>query len=135
MTAKRIALTLVVLAVLAIVAAKASTRGTASTAATMPAALVSRPAVVLVANAREADSECGCGQIIRRVRAAKAHGITVEEVAPGDLDVARRYGVTVVPTVVFLDAAGQVIARREGESPDILAAVSTDLSGLEGARR
>lgn len=130
MTAKRIALALVVLAVIAIVAAKASSRGAAGTAATM-----TRPSVVLVADAREADSECGCGQIIRRVRAAKAHGIAVEEVAPNDIDAARRYGVTVVPAVIFLDAAGQVTARREGESPEILAAVSADLSRLEGARR
>lgn len=133
MNAKRIALAIVILAVIAVVVVKASTRGTASPPATATAAPASRPAVVLVADLREAESECGCGQIIRRVRAAKAQGVTVEEVAPGEL--AGRYGVTVVPTVVFLDAAGQIVARHVGESPEILAAISGDLARLEGARR
>ncbi len=133
MIAKRIALIVVVLAALAIVVVKASTRGTVSPGAAATVPQGSQPAVVLVADLREADSACGCGQIIRRVRAARAHGVTVEEVAPGDL--ARRYDVSIVPTVLFLDAAGQVVARREGESPEILAAISADLSRLERRRR
>ncbi|MCM2334096.1 MAG: hypothetical protein NDI82_09110 [Anaeromyxobacteraceae bacterium] len=84
---------------------------------------------------READTECGCGQIIRRVRAAKAHGVVVKEVAPDDAEAGRRYGVTVVPTVVFFDPQGQVVARREGESSETMAAVAADLVRLEEARR
>jgi hypothetical protein len=142
MIAKRIALVVVVLAVIAIVAFKASSRGTTSPtgASTLAATAIaptvtSRPAVVLVADAREADSDCGCGRIIRRVRAAKAQGIAVEEVGPSDVNAGRRYGVTVVPTVVFLDTDGRVVARREGESTETLAAISADLTRLEGARR
>jgi hypothetical protein len=138
MFAKRIALALVVAAVVGIIAVKMSAR----TTATSPAAVAAIPTVgavsarvVLVADAREADSECGCGKIIRRVRAAKAQGVAVEELAPDNVDAGRRYGVTVVPSVVFLAPNGQVVSRREGESDETLAAVSAELAKLEGARR
>ncbi len=140
MIAKRIALAIVVVAVIGIIAVKMSSRTPGSPVA--PVAAVgsvtqsgpSRPAVVLVADSREADTECGCGQIIRRVRAAKAAGVAVEELAPDNADAGRKYGVTVVPTVVFLGPDGQVVARREGESEAIVAAISADLSKLEGSR-
>ncbi len=138
--AKRIALAVVLIAAAAIIAFKVSSRTTTtSLAAAAPAAAASmkpnRPAVVLVADSREADSDCGCGRIIRRVRAAKAHGVTVEELAPDDADAGRKYGATVVPSVVFLGPDGQVVARREGESEATLAAVSAELDKLEGAHR
>ncbi len=88
------------------------------------------PAVVLVADVREAESDCGCGEIIRRVRAAKARGVSVAELAPDDGAVLR-YGVTVAPTVVFLGRAGEVVSRREGEGPETIAAISADLDRLE----
>ncbi len=139
MLAKRIALAVVVLAVAGIVGVKFASRSggplPAPAASGTPAATASRPSVVLVADMREANDDCGCGQIIRRVQAAKAHGVEVKEVAPGDAEAGRRYGVTVVPTVVFLDPQGQVVARREGESGETLAAVSADLARLEGAAR
>lgn len=143
MLAKRIALVVVGLAVIAIVAVKTSARRAAApsptvvAAAVVPAAVASatRPSVVLVADPREADAQCPCGEIIRRVRAAKAHGVAIEELAPDSPDAGRRYGVTVTPTVLFLDASGHVISRREGESGEILAAVTADLAKLEAARR
>ncbi len=135
MIAKRTALAVVVLAIAGIVAFKA-TRSTSPTPTGKSAvASASRPAVVLVADGREADSDCGCGRIIRRVRAAKTAGIAVEEFGPDDAGAARRYGVAVVPTVLILDGNGKVIARREGESSEALAAISADLAKLEGARR
>ena len=135
MIAKRIALAAVVIAVAGIVAFKAQRNTTPTPTRTSAVALASRPAVVLVADGREADSDCGCGRIIRRVRAAKGAGIAVEEFGPDDAEAARRYGVTVVPTVLVLDGEGKVTARREGESSEVLAAISADLSKLEGARR
>ena len=140
MIAKRIALALVVLAVVGIIAVKAGSRAESPPAGPAggeihAAAQAGRPAVVLVADMREADTECGCGQIIRRVRAAKAHGVVVKEVAPDDAEAGRRYGVTVVPTVVFLDPQGHVVARREGESSETMAAVAADLARLEETRR
>ena len=137
MLGKRIALMVVIVAAAAIVLAKTASRGTSSAPVPIVRAVAvteSRPAVVLVADVREADSDCGCGQIIRRVRAAKAKGVAVEEVAPDNAEAARRYGVTVVPTVVLLDAKGDVLARREGESIATLAALSADLAKLEAAR-
>ncbi len=140
MLVKRIALAVVALAVIAIVAVKMSARRAAApavaAAAVVPAAVASatRPSVVLVADSREADSQCACGEIIRRVRAAKAHGVAVEELAPDSPDAGRRYGVTITPTVLFLDASGQIISRREGESGEILAAITADLANLEARR-
>ncbi len=138
--AKRIALAVVLLAAAAIIAFKVSSRTTTTQApgaapATAASVRPNHPAVVLVADSREADTDCGCGRIIRRVRAAKTHGVTVEELAPGDADAGRKYGVTVVPSVVFLGPDGQIVARREGESEATLVAVSADLAKLEGARR
>lgn len=95
---------------------------------------VASPSVVLVADSREADSDCPCGQIIRRVREAKARGVVVQELGPTD-PAAARYGVTVAPTVLILGADGQVIARREGESGEALATISSDLARLEGPSR
>lgn len=141
MVAKRIALAVVVVAVAGLIALKVSSRtrptpaSAAAAAPAAPAVSARPPAVVLVADPREADTECGCGKIIRRVRAAKAQGVAVEELAPDDADAGRRYGVTIVPSVLFLGPDGQVVARREGESEAVLAAVSADLAKLEGARR
>lgn len=131
MNVKTLGAIAVVLAAGAIIAAKAARQRPAE------AAVVTRgssPSVILVADPREADSECGCGQIIRRVREAMARGVDVQEIGPAE-PVAARYGVTVAPTVLILDADGRVIARREGESNDALAAISADLAALEGKKR
>jgi hypothetical protein len=130
MSFKRIALAAVVLAAASIVALKTTRHSSPGTAA-----LAMPPTVVLVADGREADTDCGCGQIIRRVRAARSHGVVVQEVEPSDSEAARRYGITVAPTVVFLDPDGRVLSRREGESTETIAAISQELARLEGARR
>ena len=140
---KKIGLAVVALAVAGIVAMKA--RSGASPPGASPAAVAgpvqpasvasAGPAVVMIADPREADMQCPCGEIIRRVRAAKANGIAVDEFAPDNADAARRYGVTIVPTVVFLDPGGKVLARHEGESSEILTAITAELANLEGARR
>ncbi len=127
---KRIGLAAVLAAAIAVVAYKVATRPAPVAAATLPRG----PSVVLVADMREADSDCGCGEIIRRVRAAKARGVSVAELAPDD-GATRRYGVTVAPTVVFLGASGEVVSRREGEGPEVLAAVAADLERLERVSR
>lgn len=137
---KKIGLAVVALAVVGIIAVKArsasSSPGAAAAGAALPASRATAgPIVVMVADPREADMRCPCGEIIRRVRAAKASGIAVDEFAPDDAGALRRYGVTVVPTVVFLDSAGKVLARHEGESREILATITAGLAKLEGARR
>lgn len=131
MNAKTLAVTAVVVAAGAIVAAKTMRQRPAEAAAT---ARSITPSVVLVADPREADSECGCGQIIRRVREAKARGVDVLELGPADPGAAR-YAVAVVPTVLVLSADGRVVARREGESSEALAAITADLAALESSKR
>ncbi len=127
---KRIGLAVVLAATVVVVAYKAAGRRGEPR---LPAA-ARGPAVVLVADAREADSDCGCGEIVRRVRAAKARGVSVAELAPDDGAV-RRYGITVAPTVVFLGTAGEVVSKREGEARETVAAVSAELDRLERAAR
>ena len=131
MKMKTLAVAAILVAAVAIVAVKATRPRPAAAAAVMRN---DTPSIVLVADPREADTDCGCGQIIRLVREAKARGVAVEELSPADPGVAR-YGVAVVPTVLVLDTEGRVVARREGESNDVLAAITADLTGLEGQKR
>ncbi len=135
MNARIVAVVAVVVAAAAVVGvkqARARPQSNRVEAAAAPRAIA--PSVVLVADPREADTECGCGLIIRRVRVAKARGVNVVELAPTDPEVAR-YGVSVAPTVLLLGGDGHVVARREGESGETLAAISSDLAALEGHRR
>jgi hypothetical protein len=131
MNARILGAIVVALVAATIIGAKATRQRPARASDTARAA---SPSVVLVADLREADSECGCGQVIRRVREAKARGVNVQEIGPTD-PAAAPYGVTVAPTVLVLGADGRVVTRREGESSDVLAAISADLSRLEGQKR
>jgi hypothetical protein len=131
MSIKTLAVAAVVVAAGAIIAVKATRQRPAEAAIAQHATI---PSVVLVADPREADTDCGCGQIIRRVREAKARGVAVEELGPADPGVAR-YGVAVVPTVLVLGSDGRVVARREGESSETLAAIAADLAALESRKR
>lgn len=131
MNVKTLAVAFVVLAAGGIVAVKTMGQRPADAAVSAPGAM---PSIVLVADPREADTDCGCGQIIRRVREAKARGVAVEELGPADPGVAR-YGVSVVPTVLVLGGDGRVVARREGESSETLAAITGDLTALESRKR
>jgi hypothetical protein len=91
-----------------------------STAATEP------PSVILVADPRGAESTCGCGDIIRAVRAAGERGVVIREVMPGSTE-SQAYRVTVSPTVLFLDPQGAVVARYEGEGPATVSAIRASL--------
>lgn len=88
--------------------------------------------VLLYADGSEAESSCGCGQIIRRVREARDRGVAVREVSPDNPgDVVKRYRLTVAPTVLMLDAKGEAVTRLEGEADATIAALSADLARLE----
>lgn len=94
---------------------------------------VAAGSVLLFADPDEAESDCGCGQIIRLVRGAGARGVAVREVAPGsDASSERDYRVTVAPTVLFLDSKGHVVARHEGEAPETIEAIRSGLERLTG---
>jgi hypothetical protein len=102
---------------------------------TAAAAPQGRPQVILFANPREAEEICGCGEIFRAMRSANTRGVRTREVDPEhDRDVVRQYRVTVQPTVVFVDATGREVSRREGESGETIAALRADLDRLAGAR-
>ncbi len=91
--------------------------------------------IVLVADPREADAPCGCGDIIRAVRAAAARGVSVREVAPGTApELTRRYRVLVMPTVLVLGPRGEESARFEGESSATVEALRARLRALSEGR-
>lgn len=107
----------------------------ASGGATSTASLA-QPQVILFADPGEAEESCGCGQIFGAVRAAGARGVRTREVDPErERDVVREYRVTVEPTVIFLDANGREVSRREGESGDTIAAIRAELERLAGGSR
>ncbi len=93
------------------------------------------PAVVLFADPAEAESACGCGEIIRFVRAAASRGVPVREVPPADTETNRAYRVTVSPTVVFLDPHGTIVSRFEGEGAQTIEAIRASLDKLAGPPR
>jgi thioredoxin-like negative regulator of GroEL len=90
------------------------------------------PRVLLVADLSEADAEDdACAEIIRAVRAARARGVTVQELNPDTKsDLLRRYRVLTIPTVLILDPKGEVVSRFEGEGRETVTAVKTQLERL-----
>ena len=77
---------------------------------------------------REAESSCGCGQIIRMVREADLPGVVaVQEFDPQrESEAVRVHAVRVAPTVIIAGGDGVEQTRFEGESPDVI-------DGLRGA--
>lgn len=93
------------------------------------------PRVVLFADLSEVDEAEGCGAIIRVVREARRRGLAAEEIdARSGADASARYRILVAPTVVVLDAAGRELRRFEGESPQTVRAIQTELERLATAR-
>ena len=91
----------------------------------------SAPEVLLFADARQAEASCGCGQIIRLVRAAATHGARVRELDPAGADgEARRHRVRVQPTVLVLDRDGRETGRFEGEARPTIDAIRSALRRL-----
>jgi hypothetical protein len=90
------------------------------------------PQVLLVADLREAGSDGdACAEIIRSVRAAQARGIVVQELSPDSKsNLLTRYHVLTIPTVLILDHNEQVVSRFEGEGPDTVAAVRSQMRQL-----
>ncbi len=95
------------------------------------------PAVVLVADLREADSPNDtCARIIQAVRAAHTKGVSVTELMPNsDSALLKKYPVVVVPTVLVLDKDGRELSRFEGESAATLDAISAKLKELQSQKR
>ena len=95
------------------------------------AANTGAPQVVLVADMNEAGGYDECAKIISAVQAAQKHNIRAVILNPNsDSPLLRRYQVLAVPTVLFLDAEGNVTARLEGESAQVVTEVEDRLAKL-----
>ena len=88
--------------------------------------------VLLFADPREAESSCGCGQIIRMVREADVPGVVaVQEFDPQrESEAVRVHAVRVAPTVIIARGDGIEQTRFEGESPDVIAGLRVALASL-----
>lgn len=102
-----------------------------------PAAFTDAPAIVLVADLREADEKNDrCAEIIRAVRETSKRGVKVAELRPdSNSDLIQRYRVLTVPTVLLLDKSGKEIARFEGEDATTVKAVEQRLAAANGNTR
>ena len=98
---------------------------------------VSLPAVVLIADLREADSpKDTCAQIIQVVREARSRGVRVAELMPNsDSALLKNHRVVVAPTVLVLDKDGRELSRFEGESIATLEAIRTRLNQIQSDNR
>ncbi|HLJ91474.1 MAG TPA: thioredoxin family protein [Candidatus Angelobacter sp.] len=89
------------------------------------------PQVLLVATSAQAASRTRCGQIVRLIRAAGEHGVNVEELAPDSpSDLIGRYHVMKTPTVLIFAQDGTVKSRFEGEKPETLAALQSEMQRI-----
>ncbi len=97
----------------------------------------SAPAVVLVADLREADSPNDtCARIIQVVREAHRKGVSVTELMPNsDSALLKKHPVVVLPTVMVLDRDGRELSRFEGESAATLDAINAKLKELQSQKR
>ncbi len=95
-----------------------------------------RPAVIMVADLREANEPGdNCAEIIHLVRDAQKSGVLVSEIMPNsDSPVLRQYRVTVNPTVLILGNDGREISRFEGEESGTVRAIRARLQEMENKR-
>lgn len=98
----------------------------------LPATTNGSPAVLLVADLREAnETNDNCALIIRAVREAAKRGVsTVELSSDSRSDLLRRYRILTVPTVLELDKSGKEMGRFEGEDGRTVHALETSLESL-----
>ena len=97
-----------------------------------PALASAATQVLLFADPGEAESSCGCGQIIRMVREAGVPGVvTVQEFDPQrESEAVRIHAVRVAPTVIIAGGDGVEQTRFEGESADVVAGLREALASL-----
>jgi hypothetical protein len=119
--------------VIAAAGCKTSDAGS-ETSSVQPVPAPSATSVLLLANMAEAEDSCGCGDIIRSVRAAAATGVRTREVDARNRDeatqVVSKYQLTVEPTVILLDDAEGEVRRFEGESNGTVQALKVELDRL-----
>jgi len=92
-----------------------------------------KPRVLLVANLAEAEEEGdSCAEIIDLVRTSHDRGVAVQEVdASRKSPLISQFHVTIVPTVLILDANGKETSRLEGEGGDVIRKLRLELAQLK----
>ena len=93
---------------------------------------VAAATVLLFADPREAESSCGCSEIIRIARSANdASGVTMREFDTRRRDEqAERHSVRVSPTVIIVGPDGAEQERFEGESGQVIARLRAAIDAL-----
>jgi hypothetical protein len=78
--------------------------------------------VMLFADPREAETSCGCAEIIRLARESKnGKNVSFEEVDIRKIsDKYKKYKIMVSPTVIFLGQNDSVINRFQGEGSGVI---------------
>lgn len=107
-----------------------ATTGASTSSTETPA--TDRPTVMLFANPAEADTSCGCGQIIRKARrAGESSEVAFEEVdVTAEHPLKAQYNVRVSPTVLVVGKDGEVRRRFEGESPEVVSKIESTVERL-----
>lgn len=87
--------------------------------------------VLLYADMAKADSQCGCGQIIRLCDMMADRGVDIEEIdATDESDTVDEYDLNTDPTVLFLDGEGEELRRFEGERDETIDELREELREL-----
>lgn len=127
MNAKRIGLIAVFTLVIIMVIIKARPAKTPNSSQSSSG----KPQVVLVATPAEAVSVTRCGEIVQAVRTAAQHGVRVQELTPDSKsELIAQYHVLQTPTVLVFDEKGEVTSRFEGEAPETLSAIQTEMGRI-----
>jgi hypothetical protein len=111
-------------------------RGPAAPSAQTAARRPAQTTVLLFADPSEANSSCGCGEIIRMVRSLKRSrgDIAVREYQPAqDTAIAQKHAVRVSPTVIISSRGGRAPLRFEGESTEVIVALRAALKNTDRA--
>jgi hypothetical protein len=135
MRRRAIAVSLVVFAIAIVLLLKPDRSANGPSAGGGSNAVPASSQVLLFADPREAESSCGCGQIIRMVRGADDPGVVaVMEFDPQrDSEAVRQHAVRVTPTVIIAGADGIEQVRFEGESADVIVGLRGALAALTSA--
>lgn len=92
--------------------------------------------VLLFADPREADSSCGCGEVIRIARQANEFpGVAFQWFDPRkDSGAAKQHKVKASPTVLIVGADGTERGRFEGETSEVIDELRSAITALDTAR-
>lgn len=127
---KIVIVSIVMVAVVVAFALKPSSSSSHRVAPSNAAIAQASSKVLLFADPREAESSCGCAEVIRTARkASNIPGVAFKEF---DLrqEEASKYSVRISPTVLFFDQNGTEKLRFEGESGEVISRLQKVVDSL-----